>query len=263
MNDCRIAIIDIETSPSLAWVWRRFKENISLDQVEEDGYVLCGAWKWLGQAGVHSSANYTNGITHYGDDYRTVKALWDVLDCADVVVAHYGKKFDLPVLNARFIKHGLPPPSPYRIIDTKEIADKNFKFPSNKLEGLLRYFGLGNKHKTDFDLWKGCLHGDEDSWRKMVRYCENDVAMLEKLYLKLRPWIHNHPNVNLFGSDNRPRCPKCGSSRIQYRGHAHRTPTQVYRAFQCQNPKCMGWSRERVSCLPKEKRQSILDNAPV
>lgn len=256
MNPAKVLFIDIETSPSLAWVWKRFKENISLDQVEQDGFVLCAAWKWLGKSGVYSIGN---GPEEPDDDQRAVVACWEVLDQADIVIAHYGAKFDIPTLNARFALYGLPPPSPYKLIDTKDVCKKRFRFPSNKLEGLGRFFGLGSKHKTDFDLWKGCLHGDEKCWSRMIAYCMQDVRLLEKVYMKLRPWIDNHPNVNLFGVITRPSCPKCGGTKIQWRGHYHRTATQLFASFQCVS--CGGWGRGIKSAILKEERKSLTTNA--
>lgn len=254
----RIVSFDIESSPSLAWVWKRFKENISLDQVEADGYVLCGAWKWLGERETHCVANTDFDWLNPTDDEKTVRELWKVFDEADIIIAHYGSKFDIPLMNARFVYYGLPPPSPYKVIDTKEIAGKIFKFPSNKLEGLCRFFGLGSKMKTDFQLWKDCMSGKQSAWKKMVSYCKRDVVKLEKVYLKLRPYMHQHPNVALIGElTDKPHCPKCGSTHIQWRGKkVYRTSTQIYSAFQCM--KCGGWARGLRSLLSKDSRKNLL-----
>lgn len=256
MNQAKILIFDIETAPSLAWVWKRFKENIGLDQVEQDGYVLCAAWKWLNESKITSVSNLEFDWSKPSDDKESVLAVWKALDEADIVVAHFGSKFDLPVMNARFVFYGLPPPSPYKIVDTKIEAAKVFKFPSNKLEGLARFFGVGKKHKTDFDLWKGCMWGDQSAWRKMVAYCRHDVWVLDKVYRKLRPFIVSHPNVNMFsGMTDRARCTKCGSSRIHWRGKYYRTQTQVYAAFQCQD--CGAWGRGLKSQIKSADRKNL------
>ncbi len=252
----KILFFDIETAPSLAWVWKRFKENVSLDQVEVDGFVMCSAWKWYGKNDVVCVANRPE---QPDNDEAVVRATWAALDEADIVVAHYGSRFDAPVMNSRFALYGLGPPSPYKLIDTKEVASKKFKFPSNKLDGLARFFGLGKKIKTDFDLWKGCLHGDEKCWNKMIRYCMSDVRILEKVYKALRPWITSHPNVNLFGDLSRPACPKCGGKKIQWRVHEYKTATQVFAAFQCTS--CQGWGRAARSLVPKEVKKNVLSNA--
>ena len=38
-------IIDIETAPSIAYVWQMWKANIGLNQVEERGYLMSYAAK--------------------------------------------------------------------------------------------------------------------------------------------------------------------------------------------------------------------------
>ena len=42
----KILIIDIETSPIMGKVWSLWKQNVSLDQIEEDWYIMSYAAKW-------------------------------------------------------------------------------------------------------------------------------------------------------------------------------------------------------------------------
>ena len=95
--------------------------------------------------------------------------------------------------------------------------------PTCKLDSLAQYLGVGRKlPHTGFDLWRGCMSGDLKSWAIMKRYNAQDVRLLERVYLKLRPW-GVHPNVNLV--NQRPNaCPKCGSTHIQSRGYRYTRP---------------------------------------
>lgn len=173
-------------------------------------------------------------------DKEVMKGLWKLLDEADVVVAHNGIKFDRKKVNTRFIYHGMKPPSPYRMVDTLTQSRSNFSFTSNRLNDLGQFLGLGKKLQTGgFDLWKGCLNADMKSWRKMVRYCKQDVRLLERVYLKLLPYMKGHPNISV---DRPACCPKCGSSKIILRGFAY-TNTQTYQKFFCKG--CGGWGRFR------------------
>ena len=132
------------------------------------------------------------------DDGRIVKNLWKLLDEADIVIAHNGKKFDIPKINARFILNECPPPSFYKQIDTKEVAAKQFGFSSNKLDALAGYFGFKVKLDTDFSLWERCMRGDDEALQYMEIYNRHDVELLEEVYIRLRPWIKAHPNVALY-----------------------------------------------------------------
>lgn len=259
MKQARIAFLDLESAPTLAWAWRRFKENISLDQVVHDGYIMCVAWKWLGESAVGVARSTKSGWLKT-DDKESALAAWHVLDDADVVVAHNAKGFDIPMLNAAFVRHGLPPPSPYKVVDTLDVAKKVFRFPSNKLEGLCRFFGFGGKNKTEFSLWTRCIEGDEIAWKRMLNYCKGDVRKLERVYKRLLPYMPGHPNVALFDPSGRPACPKCGSHHIQWRGKkVYRTSSQIYQAYQCQA--CKGWARGLRSALAPGQRKTLLVSA--
>ena len=112
--------------------------------------MLSWSAKWLD--GKLQSAVLESKEVLKEDDGRIVKKLWKLLDEADIVIAHNGEKFDIPKINSRFIIHGLNPPKPYKQIDTKKVAAKQFGFSSNKLDALAGYFGFPLKKDTDFEL---------------------------------------------------------------------------------------------------------------
>ena len=85
--------------------------------------------------------------------------MWKLLDEADIVIGQNSKAFDIKKLNARFIIHGMQPPSSYRQIDTKILAKKHFNFTSNKLEYLSDKLNVKYKKQTKrkfsgFEMWK-------------------------------------------------------------------------------------------------------------
>jgi hypothetical protein len=81
------------------------------------------------------------------------------------------------------------------------------------------------------------MRGEKKWWDKMKRYNKQDVRLLEKVYLRLRPFIKNPPNLSVFLG---PVCPKCGSKDLQLRGMSH-TQTGTYQRFYCK--KCYGWAQ--------------------
>lgn len=251
----KILIFDIETAPLKAYVWKRWKENISLDQTISEWFMICWTAKWLNDAEVHKACLTTSEILDE-DDERITKELWKLLDEADVVVAHNGKKFDIPKINSRFILHNLPPCSPYKQIDTCEVSKRTFGFSSNKLDALATYFGYPNKDDTDFNLWKECLEGKQKALDYMQSYNVKDVLILEKVYLKLRPWIPNHPNFGLYLEANETVCPICGSKHVELTSDYIYTKASKFRTYRCLD--CGGISRVRNNGFSKEKKKSLV-----
>ena len=236
----RILFFDIETAPNLSMVWGHYEQNV-LAHVRE-WYLLAWCAKWIDDKPISRSLPDYKGYKPGSDNDRELtKELWHLLDKADVVVAHNGNSFDIKKMNARFIVHGLGPPSPYITIDTKLVAKRYFRFNSNKLDDLGNTLGVGRKVKhSGFDLWQGCMNGDEKSWSIMVKYNRQDVLLLERVYLKLLPFMLAGPNQNVLM--NRVHgCPKigCGSTDLIRRGFRY-TSTGKYPNFQCK--KCGGYS---------------------
>ena len=249
MRTPRILFFDIETAPSKAIIWQLWQEVKSMDFVTDDWYVLCWAAKWLGSNRIMSSGIYKKSE----NDKQVMKDLWKLLDEADIVVAHNAIGFDCKKTNTRFIANNIMPPSPSVVIDTLQVARKKFLFTSNKLGDLGKFLKLGEKIPTGgIELWKQCMKGDKKAWDKMVTYCKGDVQLLEKVYLKLRPFMSNHPNLGVYTGTT--VCPKCSSDHIQYRGYSM-TNGGKYRRFQCQA--CGGWGRERKTVLKKNTLSNL------
>lgn len=255
MSKPRIMILDCETFPNTAYVWRFFKENIGAKQVLEYSTLASFAYKWLG-----------DDVTWYEDtqhqsEKKLVKKLLDVLDAADIVVAHNGAKFDLPTIQGRALVLGFKPPSPYKIVDTLLVARYEFNFPANSLEHLAILLGVekkgGHAKFPGFELWQECMRNNPEAWEEMRIYNKQDVDTLEEVYLKMRPFMKRHPNVAVYEETDKIICPKCGSAHIQRRGYTV-TNLYKYQKFQCQS--CGGWARTRFNEFPKEKKYALLTN---
>lgn len=238
----KIVVLDIETAPNIAYVWGAWKQNIGQNQWLQKSHIMSIAWKWLNQEGVFYMENRTS------DDYAIVSEIYNILDEADIVVAHNGQRFDLPTIVGRGVIHGLKPPSPYFVVDTFQTAKKELRLVSNSLKNLCEQLGLPEKkdHKKfpGFELWLECLRGNDEAWEEMRDYNIADVESLEALYLRLRPYMKNHPNVVRAVEGEETHCPKCGGD-VQYRGYYYTRAGLCYRRFQCK--KCGGWGRERFS----------------
>ncbi len=240
----KILLFDIETSPNLGYIWGKYEQDVL--QYVRQGSMLSFAYKWLDEKFVHARSlpDFPLYKKDKFNDKELIKELWDLLDEADVVIAHNGDAFDIKKVNAFFAKAGLTPPSPYQTVDTLKVARNNFKFNSNKLDDLGDYLGIGRKYETGgFGLWKGCMDGDSESWRKMVKYNKQDVVLLELVYKQLRPWIKNHPRLYQLDC-----CPNCGSDRLQKRG-TFKTISGTRQKYWCIN--CGKWPTGKVTELPQ------------
>lgn len=234
----KILLFDIENSPLISYTWGIWEQNVI--EVKEEWYVLSCAYKWLGDKNtkVLSLPQFKNWKKNKKDDSGLIEAIWELLNEADIVIAHNGNSFDVKKLYSRFLQHGMQPPKPFEKIDTLLIARKYFKFDSNKLDRLGQYLGVGRKVKHEgFPLWLGCMEGDMKSWKKMCIYNKQDVVLLEEVYYKLLPYITNHPNVNTTLQTIK-NCPNCGSSKIHKKGYGVNKVSK-YERLQCQN--CSSW----------------------
>jgi hypothetical protein len=235
-----IKTIDIETAPAIVYTWTGFKANIGLDQVLRDGAIISYAAKDLGVKRVRYDDNAKN--TDYWDDKRIVEGLWHELDKADIVIGHNVQRFDVRKINARFLAHGMPPPSPYKTIDTMLELRKIAAMWSSKLawasEVLTTQPKSAHGSFPGFLLWREALAGNPKAWREMRKYNPQDTVATEELYLKLRPYMQGHPSLPLY--DDGEGCPRCGNTSVKEVGTVP-ARTRVYPLYRCSC--CLSFSR--------------------
>lgn len=211
------------------------------------GTILCVAWKWLGEKTVNSVMlpDYPSWDKDPTNDKALVKDFSKVLLEADLIVAHYGDRFDFKFVQSKLLKHGLPPIPRIKSVDTWKIARNNLLLQSNRMDNIAAFFEVNRKTRLPKAVWQKCNMGHVPSIKKLMDYCKQDVRVLEDVYLKIRSVDATHPNLNLveIDTDGKPRCPVC-MSKCQRRGQRPAiAQTMVYWRYQCVNKTCGKWSR--------------------
>lgn len=243
----KILFIDIETAPTVIHAWGAY--DVNAVAVQKSWYILSFSIKWSGdkKPTTYALPDFPLYATQPENDRDLIKKLWDVLDEADLVIGHNSDKFDIKKINARMIYHNMPPPSPYKTLDTLKWLKRVAAFDINKLGHICKELGEGLKLRTGgIDLWFDCIRGDKAAWKKLKEYNARDVIITERLYLRLRPWMTTHPNITVkSGKDF--HCPACGADKMHRRGWTY---IKTYRAQRLVCTKCHRWSQGPHEKIP-------------
>jgi hypothetical protein len=227
----KLLLLDIETAPTVAYIWRMYDENIGVEQIIKPTRVTCWSAKWVGRPGIMFGAEW-----HKGGRAGMLQRIHSLLGEADAVISYNGDKFDLPKLMGEFAVAGIGNPGPFASIDLYKTIRK-LGFQSNKLAFAAPHLGVGEKVATEgFRLWAALEQNDPAARVKMERYNRQDTKLLEKLYKTLRPFIKGHP---FLGKTDSQHCPACESTHVQSRGK-RRTKSFLIDRLHCQD--CGAWS---------------------
>ncbi len=216
MKKIKRLFLDIETSYSIVATFSLWPKHIPHDNILQEWYVICAAWKWEGQKRIYG------GKCEGKCDKKVVAALRDAIMKADEIVYHNGRKFDYKKLNTRVLLNGLKPMAKPRECDTLLQCRKHFGFTSNRLDYIGKRLKCGGKIETSNHLWLDVLNGSKKALQEMFVYNKRDVTLLEDVYNKLKPHIDIAYNANLK-KEIGLGCPSCGSDRV----HKHDTVTTL------------------------------------
>ncbi len=214
--------LDIETCPCIGSFWRPgYKINLSHENIEVQARIITAAYKWQDEKRV-SALIWDEGKGKQGpfgafsqSDGQIIETIIPVMNEADEIVAHFGDGFDIPWLRTRAMFHGIITPL-WKTVDTKFWSAKYFVLPSNKLDAITKYLGIGTKIRTDYDLWRDItFRNDADALSKMVRYNKHDVELLESVFERLRMYGPPHTHVGVLNDLPKWTCPRCGSAHVK------------------------------------------------
>lgn len=255
LPDPKVLVLDLELAPLTVYAWGLRDQNIALNAIKEEWFIMSFAAKWL-NAPEHEVMYFDIRETPK-DDSSILGMLWQLLDEADFVLTQNGKKFDTKKANARFIMNGFPPPSSYRQIDTLTIARAKFGFTSNKLEWMTdklctKYKKLKHEKYVGLALWTECMNGNMDAWEEMKKYNKHDILSTEELYLKMRSWKAEF-NFNVFSESLENKC-ICGS--VSFRHGVKYTNNAAYGRMNC-NDCGAEYTDKSTNLLSKLKRASL------
>ena len=244
INTAKILYWDIEIAPFLSFHWDKWGVNIGNDYHLTEKFMLSHSWAWNDGDIIGSVLTPEEALKQ--DDERLILEAWHLLDQADIVIAHNGKRFDIPMINGFFLRHGFPPPSPYKIIDTFRIAKRKFKLTSNSLAYLAKFLGVTQKLDSGgMEAFKSAYFGSQEALSNMLEYNKGDIDTLRQVYLKFRGWDNDGVNMGVY-SDHPTVCANCGSDNLSVLENKYQfTTVSKFGLVRCGN--CNATSRFRKS----------------
>lgn len=145
------------------------------------GSVLVASFKPLGKKPISVP------VVTPGDDLVVVSQAADILKNFKLWVSYYGKGFDVPFLQARLLRHGLPQ------LDKRPHADMYFSLRRtlNLSRGSMAHIAAWlklpeQKMGVSADVWSQVISDPKTHLKTLVARCESDCAVLEKLWHKTR-----------------------------------------------------------------------------
>lgn len=183
-RELRIAFIDLECKPG-HWIGGDFVSRI----------LTAVAFTGLESDDVGVYDHYDHTLADLAD----IAA--DVYETSDIIVGHYERGFDLPLINGMLEREGFRPLPPKLTLDTKLDRIKTLG-RSQSQKNLSADYGLDNP-KIDVTLraWEG-FNDREPEYRDIVRErVEQDVRQCRALYIAQRDLgMLGEPKVMSFRS---------------------------------------------------------------
>lgn len=213
-NDtAKILIYDIETSYNIVKSWRvGYKLNIQPGDILHERAIICISYRWKGEEQVYNLSWDKNQC-----DKFMLEQFIEVLNEADLIVAHNGDRFDLKWIKTRALYHKLPMLPTYKQFDTLKVAKSKFLFNSNRLDYIAKFLGAKGKIKTEMKLWDDIiLHKCPIAMNTMLEYCDEDVRQLEEVYDLLAGWDNPRLHVGVMQGKTKQTSPITGNVNIEW-----------------------------------------------
>lgn len=234
----KIIVLDIETLPDLPQVlkhlpkiddWNGNSLKASINS------TLCIGYKELGakQTKCMNAWDYPSWNDSVNNDKELLKDFSKMMKDVAAIITHNGKKFDWKFLQTRLLVNDLPQlPTDIIHIDTRELSKRYLYSISNRLNDVAELTKATKKLENGgWELWEKVWRKEPKALKLMEKYCKQDVKTLEEVYTKLRPFVKNLPNANVFNME-KTACPTCGSLAIQKDGW-RTTKTERYQRLRC------------------------------
>jgi uncharacterized protein YprB with RNaseH-like and TPR domain len=226
---------DIETCPNIGFFWSAgYKLNIPAHNVIQERRVICISYKWEDENVVYNLSWDNNKC-----DKSLLQEFSKVLLEADEVIGHNSDRFDIPWLRGRALYHRIPFPIYIKSLDTYVKSKAQFNLNSMKLDYLAKFLNVGGKIEDGgWDSWvKITLYNDQEALDKMIKYCNNDVIILEDVFKEISSYIKLNSHVGVYNNLSKCSCPNCASENVHYLKPWITNTGTIQRIMVCENCK--------------------------
>lgn len=182
----KVLILDIETRSLTVKTFGLRDQNIGLEQVVDDGGILCWSAKWLGSKKVF----YEETKGNKSREKVILRKLKKLMDEADIIMGQNSQSFDVPIINGLFLYYGLiDDVKEHKQIDTLRMSKSKYKFLSHKLQYMSHKLCEIKKQVhakfPGMSLWMQYEAKNPKAFAEMKKYNMADVEATEELFLKL------------------------------------------------------------------------------
>ncbi len=167
-------------------------KNLVFFDIESSGFkgdynsVICVSFKPFG------GKPYTFYADQAGNDKKVVRLACEELAKYDCWASYYGKGFDIPMLQARLLKWGLPKIEKKRHLDMYFGVARKIATSRRSLAHLVSWLKLPEqKMNVSADDWASYATDPKKIKKTMIKRCESDCAVTEKLYSRTRHLVEN------------------------------------------------------------------------
>ena len=124
----------------------------------------------------------TYKVTRPGHDHKLVEQVKHALEQYDIWVTYFGKGFDVPMINTRLLKWGIPPLEKRHHLDMYWMLKSNTLTARRSQGHLLAWLELPEQKMTiSATAWNEVLADPKRNLPLMVKRCESDTRGLEAL----------------------------------------------------------------------------------
>lgn len=182
----KVLILDIETRSLTVKTFGLRDQNMGLEQVVDDGGILCWSAKWLGCDEIFFEE--TKGVK--SKEIVILKKLKKLINKADIVLGQNSQSFDVPVIMGLFLYYGIiDDVREFKQIDTLRMSKSKYKFLSHKLQYMSNKLCEIKKQThakfPGMSLWMEYEAKNPLAFAEMKKYNMADVQATEELFLKL------------------------------------------------------------------------------
>jgi DNA polymerase elongation subunit (family B) len=132
--------------------------------------------------------------TSGGTDKNLVRHASKVLKLSDQWVTYNGRRFDVPYIQTRMLRHhlGFLPTGTKHVDLYTDMARVRLNLARRSKDNVARWLGLSPDKPYDPEVWVDAARGKPSAVRKVVAHCRSDVELEKEIYLETRGLMDKH-----------------------------------------------------------------------